>query len=72
MKTRTKKSAFAALMVALALLAATLGGGTLLFAQTESGEPESPTVVADRNGKRARVQFLQSTTPKPAIRTFKT
>lgn len=27
MKTRTKKSAFAALMVALALLAATLGGG---------------------------------------------
>ncbi len=51
MKTRTKKSAFAALMVALALLAATLGGGTLLFAQTESGEPESSTVVADREWK---------------------
>lgn len=51
MKTRTKKSAFASLVVALALLAATLGGGTLLFAQTESGEPESPTVVADREWK---------------------
>lgn len=51
MKTRTKKSVFASLVVALALLAATLGGGTLLFAQTESGEPESPTVVADREWK---------------------
>ena len=51
MKTRTKKSAFASLVVSLALLAATLGGGTLLFAQTESGELESPTVVADRDWK---------------------
>ncbi|MCI8595324.1 MAG: phage tail tape measure protein [Clostridia bacterium] len=51
MKTRTKKSAFASLVVALALLAATLGGGTLLFAQTDSGEPDSTTVVADRDWK---------------------